>query len=213
LELYLNRVFKAVALFGFAGFLSAYTFASYSARVSDLYKALPSQNVPGADPVAAYNNWYRANLALTPYADRQWGIFLFAFPTAMSLAMILARVFGWLGHLEIGNMVAGVIPAYFAAGPALLLTAVALPLAVPGMLIAASLLALSLRIATSSWSTKLFLSLLLSGAASITVFLALAAGRPRSDAPTAVFLITLEALWGAIFGMWLAVPWHARSGR
>jgi len=209
----LHRVFKTVLLFGFAGLLSAYTFVSYSAWVSGLYRERPSQNVPGADPVAAYNNWYRANVALTPYANRQWEIFLFGFPLAMSLAMVLARMFGWLRHLDIGYIVAGLIPAYFAAGPVFLLTAVAFPLALPGILIAASLLALSLRIITSKWSTKLFVGFLLSGAASIIVLLVLAAGRPRSDAPTAVFLISLEAVWGGIFGMWLAVPGQAKPRR
>lgn len=213
----LSKTQRIVAVFGLAGLLSAWAFVSYSAWVESLYRAVPSQYASpggsGVDLAAAYNNWYRANTALTPFADRKWPILCLGFPIAMTLASIVAKKTGWLGHLEIGQLLLGVIPVYFAPALVFYLSGVSwFALLIPSLALAAYLLALSLKMITSKWPTKLFLGFLISGAACVACWFLIINPQYKSTEDTAwnVFFISIEMIWGGIFGLGLAVPQGVR---
>ncbi len=197
---------KTVALFSVAGFVSAYYFASYHIWLAGLYHALPSTTNPYVDPEVAYHNWYRANIALAQYSTNQWIIFAVGFPIAMTCAIVIARLAGWLGHIHIERM-PGLVFTYIAPGFGLFVSALGVPLAIIGIVVAASWLGLSLKIITSRWSKALFLRFLLSGAGCIVILVLLDAilkNEPGYEG--AVFVILLQVAWGSIFGMWLSPP-------
>jgi hypothetical protein len=184
---------------------------TYSAWVDSLRRAVPSQYASpggsGVGSVAAYNDWYRANTALTPYADRKWPILCLGFPIALTLASVVARKAGWLGHIDDGKMLPGLIPIYFAPGLVFFLSGVSwFVLLIPGLVIAAGLLAQSLKMITSKWPTKLFLSLLVSGAACIAWWFLVINPQDKTSTDTAwnVFFFSLEVIWAGLFGLGLA---------
>lgn len=198
---------RSALLFGLAGYLSAAAFVSYCARVERLYQALPSQYEPGVDPVAAHERWYRANAALTPYADRKWLILIAGFPLAMTLAALLATQIGWLA-IGRDRLLAGLIPIYVAPLLVLFLSAVSFfVLLIPGLGLAARLLALSLRLITSRRQIWFLLGFLLSAALCAGLGYWAFDPKVKSSVDTAgnVFFICLEVIWGSIFGWSLAV--------
>jgi hypothetical protein len=200
------KTLRSVVLFGLAGYLSAAAFVSYSARVEKLYTALPSQYEPGVDPSAAHERWYRANTALTPYADRKWLILIVGFPLAMTLAALLANQAGWLA-IGVERLLPGLIPVYIAPLLVLFLSAVSFfVLLIPGLGLAACLLALSLLLITSRRQIWFLLGFLLSAA--FCAGLGYRAFEPqiKASVDTAwnVFFIWLEVMWGGIFGWSLA---------
>jgi len=71
----------------------------------------------------SFDNWYRANTSLTKYADRQLVILCLGFPTAITLASLMAWGIGWLRHVPVSLLVAGMAPIYFAPGIVFLLSA------------------------------------------------------------------------------------------
>jgi hypothetical protein len=208
----LTRTLLIVAVFSLAGYFSAQVFISYSSWVDTLVKANRDKFAPGmygnaGNPSEAFNGFYRAQAALDKYAVLKWTIFCLEFPVALTLATLLAKSSGWLGHINLWQGVAGVVPVYLIPGPVLFLSGVSwFVLTIPCLAVAALVLALSLKIITSRWSTKLFLGFLLSCA-----FCCLWGWSQRNvDMAWNVFFISLQMMWAGIFGMGLAIPPNAR---
>ena len=203
---------RSALLFGLAGYLSATAFVSYSARVERLYKAVPSQYEPGVDPSAAYDRWYRANTALTPYADKKWVILVVGFPFAMTLAVLLANQTGWL-TIGLDRLLPGLIPIYIAPLLVLFLSAVSFfVLLIPGLGLAACLLALSLRLITSRRQIWFLIGLLLSAAFCAGFGYQAFDPQVKTSVDTAwnEFFVWLEVIWGSIFGWSLAAADRVR---
>jgi hypothetical protein len=211
-RIFLSRKIAIVAVFSFAGFLSACAFVSYARKVDAIYKALPNQVVTFGNPSKAYQEWYQANTAATPFADWQWVIFALGFPVAISVALIATKMAGWLRHIDPVRMLPGVVPIFVAPGLALLLTAVLLPLALLGMALAAGLIVLSLKIITARWSTLLCLCFLASGAACIVLWFVILVSSAPPELPGEFMVSTIELIWGGIFGLWLAVSKRVAAG-
>jgi len=191
------KTLRSALLFGLAGYLS---------RVEKLYKALPSQYAPGVDPSAAHERWYRANTALTPYTDGKWLILIVGFPLAITLAALLANQAGWLA-IGLDRLLAGLIPTYIAPLLVLFLSAVSFfVLLIPGLGLAACLLALSLRLITSRRQIWFLLGFLLSAAFCAALGYRAFDPQVKTSVDTAwnVFFIWLEVMWGSIFGWSLA---------
>jgi hypothetical protein len=201
------RTLATVAVFCLAGFLSGYTFASYSAKVEKMYRALPRREVYPGDPVASDKSWHDANIAFGAYAGLKWQIFLLGFPVAMTAAMVLAKIGGHLRHIQLGRMIAGLLLTYHTPFIVFGLAAIAWPFSViPCTVIAATLFAFWLTIISSKWSTLGFVGFLVSGAACLWVWWSLMQSRVPEDDANGMFLQLLEAIWGALFGLWLAIP-------
>ncbi len=168
---------------------------------------MPSQHHdPGVDSETAYHSWYRANVALAQYSTNQWVIFCVGFPIAITVGMILTRMAGWLEHLRIERML-GIVLTYVAPAFGLSVSAFGLPLAILGVLIAASCLGLSLKIITSKWSRDHFLRFLVTGFTCIVLVVILDPLLKSEPGYTgAIFVILLETAWGTTFGMWVASP-------
>jgi hypothetical protein len=127
----------------------------------------------------------------------------------MTLASLVAKKAGWLGHVEIGQLLPGLIPVYFAPALVFYLSGVSwFALLIPSLAIAAYLLALSLKMITSKWPTKLFLSFLISGAGCVACWFLIINPQYKNteDAAWYVFFISIEVIWGGIFGLGLADP-------
>lgn len=114
-----------VMFFTLAGFISAYGGSSYSARVKNLAAqnnqiALAAKCNQGCEAIqerhmhvectmgceaSARREWYRQNVALSAYADRQWWIWSLGFPISMMLAVVVSM--GWLPSLDFSRIFAG----------------------------------------------------------------------------------------------------------
>jgi hypothetical protein len=201
---------QIVAVFSLAGLLSAGAFNVYAAWVDKLYTAVPRQmSDTGLVTSQSFDRWYLANTALTKYADRKWSILCLGFPVAMTLAMFATRKAGWVGAFSMEKRISGFIPVYFAPAIVLFLSGVSwFLLLIPALALAAYLLSLSLKMITSKWSTKLFLSFLLSGAACVVIWFYFVNQGDKASQDTAwnVFFILLEMLWGGLYGLGLSVP-------
>jgi hypothetical protein len=111
------------------------------------------------------------------------------------------------------ELLPGVVPIFAAPGLALLLTAMLLPLALPGMVLAGGLIVLSLKIITARWSTRLCLCFLASGTACIVLWFVVLVSSAPPELPGEIMVSTIELIWGGIFGLWLAVPRRVAAGR
>jgi hypothetical protein len=94
-------------LFALAAFLAGYGVSALSARVGGLYAQRGEgiycvQNCQGA-----YESWYRHNQQAAQSADSARRIALFGFPTAMTLATILAVSLGWLPSIRVSRLLPG----------------------------------------------------------------------------------------------------------
>lgn len=213
IEGFLSRKIAIAAVFSLAGFLSACAFVSAARKADAIYKALPNQVVTSGNPSRAFEEWYRANTAATPFADRQWVIFALGFPLAIFVALITTKMLGWLPHIAPERIVAGMVPVFVAPGIAFLMTAMMLPLAVPGIVLAAALIVLSLKIITTRWSAWLWLVLLGSGAACVVLWFVVVASPAPPELPGEIMVTTIELLWGGVFGLWLAEPKRLEAKR
>jgi hypothetical protein len=212
---FLSRAHRIVAVFSLAALLSAWSFVSYSGWVEALYTANRQKFAPamfgnGGNVIDANKDFYRANVALTKYADRKWPIFCLGFPLAMTLAILITSKAGWLEHhIDNPQTVIGLIPVYCAPGLVLFLSAVSwFILAIPSLVLAAYLLTLSLNLMTSRRPTKFFRTFLVSSAACGTcgLFALLLPHKSSEDIAWRVFFVSLQVAWGGVFGMGLAAP-------
>ena len=210
-----TRTRLIVAVFSLAGYLSAQVYISYSSWLDGKVKALHEKYAPGMyggtdthSESEAFKSFYSAQSAMDKYAVRKWEILSFEFPIALTLAFLLARLAGWLGHVNsLGQGAAGLMIVYLIPGPVLFLSGVSwFLLTIPCLAVAALVLALSLKIITSRWSSKLFFAFLLSCAFSCLW----GWSQSNTDMAWNVFFISLQVMWAGIFGIGLAVPSNAK---
>jgi hypothetical protein len=95
-------------LFALAAFLAGYAASEYSARVAGLFAQRGEgiycvQNCQGA-----YESWYRHNQEATKSVSPARRIALFGFPTAMTLATILAMSLGLLPGVRVPRLFPGI---------------------------------------------------------------------------------------------------------
>jgi hypothetical protein len=209
----LSRKLQVVMVFSLAGLLSAWAYNAYSASVEKRYSALPRQSSDtGLVTSESFDKWYRANTALAPYADRKWTILCWGFPIAMTLALVLTSMAGWLGYFSTEKKIVGLIPVYFAPTMVFYLSGVSwFLLLIPALVIASGLLSFSLKAITSKWSTKLFLGFLLGAAAFVALFFYFGNHGDKASLDTAwnVSFLCLEVIWGGLYGLGLTVPGSA----
>jgi len=102
---------------------------------------------------------------------------------------------GWLRHMQISQLAAGLAPIYFAPGLVFLLSAASwVLLAITGLVLAALLLTFSLKIITSAWSNRVLLRFLISCAVVLVRWLLLLSAHDKNAEGRAwnFFLIFLE---------------------
>ena len=189
-----TRTLLTVAVFSLSGYLSAQVHISYSSWVDALIKS---------NDTAALHKYSAGNLIF----------FLFEFPVALTLAMLVAKSAGWLGHVNLWQGAAGLMPVYLVPGPVIILSSLTFfVLTIPCLAVAALVLALSLKFITSKWSSKLFLGFLISGAISVVFWFLVGIGPAKNnmDMAWSTFFISLHVMWAGIFGMGLAVPPNVR---
>jgi hypothetical protein len=203
-----TRTLLIVLVFSLAGYVSAQVYTSYSSWLDVQVKALHEKYAPGmygnvGNRSEAFNLFYREQAAMDVYAIRKWTIFCLGFPIALTVAFLLARFAGWLGHINLGQGVAGLGLVYVLPAPVLFLSGVTwFLLTIPCLVGVAVGLAVSLKIITTRWSTKLCLGFLLSCA----FCCAWGWSQPNVDIGWNFFFIPLEVIWAGIFGLGLAVP-------
>jgi hypothetical protein len=225
----LKRVPPAVAIvFTLAGFASTYSASAYSAWVKSLYAAnnqlarvskctqdCEATNHDGhfacvvTCEVSAHEAWYRENIALTKYADRQWWLWGLGFPVAMIAAILVSVVSGQLPSVELSGFIGGSIILFVASAIVAILTIVLQPLAfLPASIAYAYLLARSSAVMTGSnhgpigkFRRPVFRLLLISipGGAVLGLVITLAL-RGFS------WFAGIEVAWGLVFGASLALP-------
>lgn len=209
-----TRTLLIVAIFALSGYLSAQVYTSYSSWLDVQVKALHDKYAPGifsngANASQAHNSFYREQAAMDKYAVLKWKIFCLGFPVALTTAFFLARLAGWLEHLDLWQGIAGLVVVYLLPAPILYLSGVTwFLLTLPCLVGAALALALTHRIITSKWSTKLFLGFLL--ACAFCCLWGWSIARDNVDMGWNVFFIALEASWAGIFGWGLTLPLRAR---
>lgn len=197
-----------MAVFALAGLLSACIYNAYAARVEKLYNALPSQYTDTGITMESREKWYQANNALAPYADRKWSILCLGFPIAMTLAVSVTSLAGWLGNFSMEKKFAGLVLMYFAAPLVFYFSGLLwLLLLVPGLALAACVLSLSLKTITSKWSAKLFFGFLLGVAAFVFLWFYFGNHGDKASLDTAwnVSFLCLEMIWGGLYGLGLTV--------
>lgn len=215
-----------VALFAIAGLAAAYAGSSYSAWVGQRY-AENSQNArlwncvhdcqavnpPGVNcmttcEVSAHEAWYRGNLALTKYADRQWWIWSLRFPVAMSVAILLGLALDWLPNLKQSRLLEGFVLLYVSSAIAALVMIAASALfwtlaPLPASVVYAWLLARTQRVLlpNSDHTSSIFRLLLL--------FIPLGGilgGVLRLILPSFAWFAGVEIAWAVVFDRSLAAP-------
>lgn len=211
-----TRTLLIVAIFALAGYVSAQVYTSYSSWLDVQVKALHDRYARtvsnGGDPSQAHNSFYREQAAMDQYAVLKWKIFCLGFPVALTTAFFLARFAGWLKHIDLWQGIAGLGVVYLIPALVFYLSGVTwFILTLPCLAGAALALALSHRIITSKWSTKLFLGFLLACAFCCLWGWSIGRGR-RGNVDTGwnVFFTSLEVFWAGIFGLGLALPPKAR---
>jgi hypothetical protein len=226
----LKRVPPAVAIiFTLAGFASGYSGSAYSAWVKSLYAAnneLARVSKCTQDceamtihdrhfdcvvtcEVSAHEAWYRENIALTRYADRQWWLWGLGFPVAMIAAIFVSVVSGQLPSVELSGFIGGSIILFVASAIVTILTIVLQPLAfLPASIAYAYLLARSSAVMTGSnhgpkrkFRRPVFRLLLISIPAGAVLGLVITLAL-RSFS----WFAGIEVAWGLVFGASLALP-------
>jgi hypothetical protein len=188
-----------MVLFGLAGLASAWTFVSYARFVTGVYNAIPQ---------APFEAFYPANVAASNYADRQWPILCLGFPLAITAACLIAKISGWLPHIETARLLPGLFIAYFIPGIVLFLTAVSwYVLFLPALVLGAYLLKLSVRAVVDSPPPRFFRHLLDSAAVCFVLYLVISllldpGIHNRSGWET--LLVGLEVSWACLYGMALS---------
>jgi len=215
-------------VFTLAGFASAYVGSDYSAWVKSMYAAnnqlaLASKCIKdcqatnqdrhfdciGTCESSAHEAWYRQNIALSEYADRQWWIWGLTFPAAMTLAIIVTL--GWLTNTDPARAFQGVGLLFVASAVAATLTIAFALLWVLAFLPAAAgyafLLARISAFMTSAGSgakgsrKSIFLLLLL-----CIPIGAIVGGILELVLPTFSWFAGIEIAWAFVFGASLGMP-------
>jgi hypothetical protein len=201
--------------------LSAQVYTSYSSWLEGEDQALRDKYAPGmyggAEPQTksqAFEGFYRARSAMDKYAVRKFEILSLGFPIALALAFLLARLVGWLEHVNLGQGVAGLMLVYLVPGPVIFLSGLSFyVLTIPCLAVAALVLALSLKLMTSRWSSKVLLGFSISGAISVAFWFLVGIGPAKNSMDMAwnAFFFSLNVMWAGIFGIGLAVSPAARA--
>ena len=207
---------NVIALFSLAGFLAALPYACYSLWVNSLEQAnferhQYEQNflLPDYSPVKADQDWARENIRLTKYANRQWLIFCLAFPSGITLALLIAVGLRWLPQVPIGRMLAALFPIYVAPWLVLFFCAISrFMLLLPMLVFAAYFVRWSAEIMASRRQRRFVLTLMIFSIVCFAFFIGMSAlpGLPRGNSlPGAVTLVALQVLWAGKYGSALAV--------
>jgi len=225
----LKRVPPAVAIvFTLAGFASAYAGSAYSAWVKSLYAANSQLarvskciqdweatihdrhfDYVGTCEVSAREAWYRENIALSKYADRQWWLWGLGFPVAMIAAIFVSMVSGQLPSVDLSGFVEGSIILFVASAILAMLMIVLQQLAfLPASIAYAYLLARtsaamtgSNRAPTEKFRRLLFRLLLIGIPAGVVLGLVITLALPSF-----LWFAGIEVAWGLVFGTSLALP-------
>jgi hypothetical protein len=207
----MNTTSKVVVTFCLAGLLSACAFSSYSAWVSSRYEANYDRQRQGSNPlshsydqVAADRAWYKENIALTKYADRQWWILCLGFPVAMSMAMLIATLLGWLPRVGSSRVFGAHVLLYLAPSIVLFFSAISrFILLLPSLVAAAFLLRWSAEIFSARRPRNFVWALLISGTV-ISLLCLVLASLPRSGIgnrlPQTFFVVSLEVACAGLYG-------------
>ena len=225
----LKRVPPAVAVvFTLAGFGSGYAGSSYSAWVKSLYAANNQLarvskctqdceatiddrhfDCVGTCEVSAHDAWYRQNIALTKYADRQWWLWGLGFPVAMIATILVSMVSGQLPSVGLSGFVEGSMILFIASAIVAMLMIVLQPLAfLPASITYAYLLTRTSAVMTGSNRAPLknfrrpVFRLLLIGIPAGAVLGLVITLALRSFS----WFAGIEVAWGLIFGASLALP-------
>ena len=210
------RTRNVVALFRLAGFLAALPYACYSLWVDSLIEAnfrrhQYHQNflLPDYNPVKSDQDWASENIRIKKYADRRWPIFCLAFPSGITLALLIAFGLRWIPRVPIGRMLAALFPIYVAPGLVLLFCAVSrFMLLVPMVVIAAYFFWWSAAIMTARRPRRFVLTLMILSVVCCSFFIGLSlipwlpSGNPL---PGTISLVALQVLWAGKYGGTLAV--------
>jgi hypothetical protein len=198
-EALLNRPLRVATLFGLAGLASAWIFVSYARFVNRVYTAIPH---------GSFEAFYPANVAASQYADRQWPILCLGFPVAITAACLVAKIAGWLDHIETISLLPGLLIVYFVPVLVLFLTAVSwYALFLPALVLAAYLLKLSVKAIVDSPPPKFFRRLLDSAAVCFVFYLVISLFLDpgiHKISGWATLLIGLEVSWACLYGMALS---------
>lgn len=225
----LKKVPPAVAIvFTLAGFASAYAGSAYSAWVRSLYAANnqlaraskctqdceatthdPHFDCVGTCEVSAHEAWYRENIALTKYADRQWWLWGLGFPVAMIAAIFVSVVSGQLPSVDLFGLIEGSIILFIASAMAAVLMMVLQPLAfLPASIAYAYLLARSSAVMTGGnhgptekFRRPVFRLLLISIPAGMVLGLVITPALRNFS-----WFAGIEMAWGLVYGASLALP-------
>ena len=225
----LKRVPPAVAIvFTLAGFVSAYAGSAYSAWVKSLYAANSQLarvskciqdceatihdrhfDCVGTCEVSAREAWYRENIALSKYADRQWWLWGLGFPVAMIAAIFVSMVSGHLPSVDLSGFVEGSIILFVASAIVAMLMIVLQQLAfLPASIAYAYLLARtsaamtgSNRAPTEKFRRPVFRLLLIGIPAGVVLGLVITLVLPSFS-----WFAGIEVAWGLVFGASLALP-------
>ena len=199
-----------------AGLLAGLTYACYSLWVDSLYEAnfrrhQYQQNflLPDYNPVKADQEWARESIRLTKYANRQWPIFCFAFPSGITLAPLIAFRLRWLPQIPIGRTLAALLPIYAARGLVLFFCAVSrFILLVPVLVFAAFLVRWSAEIMTGRRPRSFVLTLVIFSTVCCAFFIGMSlipGVQSENPLPGAVSSVALQVLWAGKYGSALAV--------
>jgi hypothetical protein len=202
---------KTLVIFGLAAFLSASIYLANTERRAESDNFL----LPGYNPAKADQVWAAENMRLSKYADRQWLLFCFSFPLAMTFALLISRGAGWLPRFPFPRVIGAMIPIYVSPGLLLVLCALSRGLLlIPAVALAAYLLRLSIAILTSHLPRRFVLSLVLVNVLCSLLYVAAAnIARDRSAEPLAIglFIIANKVVAAVLYAKALLPPLAAKS--
>ena len=229
----LKRVPPAVAIvFTLAGFASAYAGSAYSAWVKSLYAANSQLaraskciqdcegtihdrhfDCVGTCEVSSHEAWYRENIALSKYADRQWWLWGLGFPVAMIAAIFVSMVSAQMPSVDLSGFVEGSIILFVASAiVAMLMIVLQQDAFLPASILCAYLLARtsaamtgSNRAPTEKFRPPVFRLLLIGIPAGVVLGLVITLALPSFSR-----FAGIEVAWGLVFGASLALPATAR---
>ena len=163
----------------------------------------------GTCEVSAHEAWYRENIALSKYADRQWWLWGLGFLVAMIAAIFVSMVSGQLPSVDLSGFVEGSIILFTASAiMAMLMIVLQLLAFLPASIAYAYLLARtsaamtgSNRAPTEKFRQPVFRLLLIGIPAGVVLGLVITLALPSFS-----WFAGIEVAWGLVFGASVALP-------
>ncbi len=214
-------------LFALAAFSVGYQCSAYAAWVSGLFANRGEGIYCIHNCQGAYESWYRNNLHAAHYASITPRLLVLSFPVAMTVAIILAMILGWLPNVKIRNLLPGLFLLYCGSFATAVLAVLSFPLVMFGGVFLAPIgLALALlAVAVYVYSPVFARSVIAERDPSIRgesglVFFGLLLSSPLGVIigmvlhwlfPTFILTYGIEIALGASFGASLAIPRVSRQ--